>query len=174
MNKELRIQANKARIALDVFEISEKSNAIVDQLMPLLEGKNLIGIYMPKKDEVDVTSLMFVYDNLGIPKVRNHEEMDFFLIHSPMEVEKGTFGLLEPTSNIWIDPKDFDVIIVPIVAFDKNKNRLGHGRGYYDRYLASSDALKIGVAFECQRVEGITPLDTDIKMDYIVTEEKIY
>ena len=66
------------------------------------------------------------------------------------------------------------VIIVPIVAFYKNKNRLGHGRGYYDLYLASSDALKIGVAFECQRVEGITPLDTDIKMDYIVTEEKIY
>ena len=172
--KELRINAQKLRKALSVFEVSDKSNEIMDRLIPLLEGKKLIGIYMPLENEVDVTSLLFMYDSLGIPRIRNNEEMDFFLIHSPMEVEKGMFNVLEPTSNIWIRPEDFDAIVCPLVAFDENKNRLGHGRGYYDRYLANTKALKIGVAYECQKVDLIEVNATDIAMDYIITEAKTY
>lgn len=174
MNKNFRIEVEKLRRSLNPYEVSEKSNAIVEQLLPLLEGKKVIGIYMPKGNEVDVTSLLFVYDSLGIPKIRNNEEMDFFLIHSPMEVEKGMFNVLEPTSNIWIRPEDFDAIVCPLVAFDENKNRLGHGRGYYDRYLANTKALKIGVAYECQKVDLIEVNATDIAMDYIITEAKTY
>ena len=172
--KEQRILAQKNRKALTAFEVSEKSNAIVDKLVPLLEEKKFIGIYMPLENEVDVTSLLFLYPSLAIPRVRNNEEMDFFVIHSPMEVEKGTFGVLEPTTNLWVDPKDLEAIVVPLVAFDENKNRLGHGRGYYDRYLANTEALKIGVAYECQKMESIVCEETDISLDYIISEEKVY
>ena len=172
--KELRIQAENARKALSVLEVSEKSAAIVDQLVPLLKDKKVIGIYMPLGNEVDVTSLMFIYDSLGIPKVRNNEEMDFFLISSPMEVSKGCFGVMEPTTNVWINPEDFDALIIPVVAFDKKKNRLGHGKGYYDRYLAKCKALKIGVAYNMQCVDHIESQEHDIKMDIIVTEDTIY
>lgn len=172
--KELRINAQKLRKALSVFEVSEKSNEIMDRLIPLLEGKKLIGIYMPLENEVDVTSLLFMYDSLGIPRIRNNEEMDFFLIHSAMDVEVGTFGVLEPTTNVWIKPEDFDVIIVPAVAFDGNKHRIGHGRGYYDRYLKNTNALKIAVAYDCQYVEHIEAEEHDVMMDYIVTESQVY
>ena len=166
--KELRIKAQKRRKELSVYEVSEKSNEIMDRLIPLLEGKKVIGIYMPLENEVDVTSLLFMYDSLGIPKIRNNEEMDFFLIHGAMDVEVGTFGVLEPTTNVWIKPEDFEVIIVPAVAFDKNKHRIGHGRGYYDRYLTDLDVYKIGICFKEQIGDDI-PIDKyDVKMDELI------
>ena len=69
--------------------------------------------------------------------------------------------------------EDINVVICPVVAFDKNRNRLGYGGGYYDRYLSrlSDDALKIGVAFACQEVDAIPTEEHDISLDYIVTEK---
>lgn len=174
MKSELRKLARTQRSLLSDVDRINKSNDIVDKLVPLLEGKKTIGIYIPMKDEVDVTSLMFLYQSLGVPKVRNQEEIDFFLIHGVHELEKGTFGILEPTSTIWMAPDDFDVIIVPLVAFDSNKNRIGQGKGYYDRYLKQTKALKIGVAFEAQKVEDFEIDEHDVTLDYIVTENKVY
>lgn len=174
MKNELRKNARAQRRLLSDIERISKSNDIVDQLVPLLEGKKTIGIYIPMKDEVDVTSLMFLYPSLGVPKVRNQDDMDFFLIHGVHELEKGTLGILEPTSTIWMAPDDFDVIIVPLVAFDSNKNRIGQGKGYYDRYLKQTKALKIGVAFEAQKVDAFEADKHDVTLDYIVTENNIY
>lgn len=174
MKQELRKQARVQRSLLSDEERVMKSNEIVDQIVPLLEGKKTIGIYIPMKDEVDVTSLMFLYPTLGVPKVRNQDDIDFFLIHGVEELEVGTFSILEPTSTIWMAPEDFDTIIVPLVAFDEDKNRIGQGKGYYDRYLTQTKAIKIGVAFEAQKVESFKAEEHDVLLDYIVTEDKIY
>ena len=79
----------------------------------------------------------------------------------------------EPQGGRLIRPQALDVILVPLVAFDAQCRRLGHGAGYYDRYLAQTDALRIGVGFACQKVDAIHALPHDIAMDLIVTEEEI-
>ncbi|MDR2091262.1 MAG: 5-formyltetrahydrofolate cyclo-ligase [Clostridiales bacterium] len=69
-----------------------------------------------------------------------------------------------------IEPSDLDVIIVPLVAFDKDKNRLGRGKGYYDRFLSKTSAVKIGTAYKAAEVEKIDVDIYDVKMDIIITE----
>ncbi|MDD3049135.1 MAG: 5-formyltetrahydrofolate cyclo-ligase [Bacilli bacterium] len=174
MKRIARKKAKQARSLLSEEERSIKSNEIVEQLIPLLADKKTIAIYIPIENEVDVTSLMFLYQALGVPKIRNQEDLDFFLIHDVQELEKGTFNILEPTSSVWMAPDDFDAIIVPLVAFDENKNRIGQGKGYYDRYLKQTQALKIGVAFDVQKVNAFPVDEYDVPLDYIVTETKIY
>jgi len=63
-----------------------------------------------------------------------------------------------------------DVILVPGVAFSPGKVRLGYGGGFYDRFLAASDALKIGVAFSCQVLPELPAEAHDVRMDAIITE----
>lgn len=174
--KTLRRQALLARETLSIEEKQSKENQIVDALLPLLEGKKVIAIYLPKQDEkeVDVSSLLFAYPQLGVPKVRNQEEMDFFLISGLQDVELGHFSILEPTTNVLMEPNTIDCIVVPLVAFDENKHRIGHGKGYYDRYLQRSKAVTIGVAFACQKVDAIPVEAHDVTLDYIVTENQIY
>ena len=69
-------------------------------------------------------------------------------------------------------PENIDVIVCPVVAFDKHNNRLGYGGGYYDRYLPRlmSDTIKIGVAFSCQEVEEVPTAEFDVPLDVVVTE----
>ena len=72
-----------------------------------------------------------------------------------------------------MESKDIDLVICPLVAFDEDKNRLGMGMGYYDRYLKKLDKKCdiIGVGFACQRADKIFAKDSDIRMDAIVTEK---
>ena len=174
MKAQLRKLALQNRSLLSQQEIQNKSTSIVESLLSLLEDKKTIGIYIAMPNEVDVTALLFMYTQVGAPKVRNTQDMDFFLIKGMQDLESGCLGILEPKTNILMQPNDFDAIVVPLVAFDENKNRIGHGKGYYDRYLANTNALKIGVAFEAQKVDNFIASSNDVPLDYIVSEEKIY
>jgi 5-formyltetrahydrofolate cyclo-ligase len=102
-------------------------------------------------------------------------------IFSRNDLELGRFGILEPKQNIrnnpqyHVIPEQLDVVIVPGLAFDRSGNRLGRGRGYYDRFLSqfTSKTLLIGLAFECQIVEQI-PVDTwDFPVSVVITENRI-
>lgn len=174
MKAKIRKEKIELRNLLTWEEKTEKENALMKNLLPLLEGKKMIGIYLPKDNEADITSLLFLYSQLGVPKVRNDKEMDFYLISNVQEIEKGCFGVLEPTSNVWIDPIDLEVILVPLVAFDKQKHRIGYGKGYYDRYLANTKARTIGIGFELQKCEDFICEEHDVTLDFIVSEEKVY
>ena len=89
----------------------------------------------------------------------------------------GMMGICEPDveKSELIDPEQIDIVICPMVAFDAERQRMGYGGGYYDRYLPKcSKALRIGIAFEAQRMERLVTEEYDCPMDIIVTEEKIY
>ena len=86
------------------------------------------------------------------------------------------FGLLEPTKSNFLIP---DLMLIPIVAFDKDKYRLGYGKGFYDRYLNKylkkfKNILTIGVAFSFQKHHKLPKDKNDVKLDYILTEKGIY
>ncbi len=101
-------------------------------------------------------------------------EMVFSYVLSVSNLKKGTFGIPEPSKDATV-MEEPDVVIVPLVAFDEKKNRVGHGMGYYDRYLAvHPDAFTIGLAFACQRTEEIPADPTDIPLNMIITEDAVY
>jgi 5-formyltetrahydrofolate cyclo-ligase len=70
-----------------------------------------------------------------------------------------------------IEPPNLDVIIVPLAAFDADKNRLGRGKGYYDKFLSKTSAIKIGAAYKAAEVAKINSEKHDVKMDMIITEK---
>ena len=161
--------AKQARNALSQCERDCFSQKIVEQLQPYLMGK--VALYKAYGSEVCVDALFHSCD-YALPKVLNDTTIQFYEPTSSYQV--GAFSILEPTSEHIVDSSVFDVIVIPLVAFDERGNRLGHGKGYYDRYLQHTKAIKIGVAFEVQKLETI-PVDShDIALDMIVTEKKIY
>ena len=86
------------------------------------------------------------------------------------------FGILEPAKT---KAKVPNVMLVPILAFDKNKYRLGYGKGFYDRYLNKylkqfKNILTVGVAFSFQRHHNLPVNKNDVKLDFIITEKGIY
>ena len=99
--------------------------------------------------------------------------MDFFEWSSKEPLTINKYGIPEPTSNKIKFP---DVLLVPLLAFDKNLNRVGYGGGYYDRYISKIKKKKflltIGLAYSFQKVNKISAKKYDIKLDYIITEKK--
>ena len=107
-----------------------------------------------------------------------NNELKFYKIKSLKEkFIKSNFGVEEPIENEinYINQKDIGLIIVPGICFDKEKNRLGFGKGYYDRYLQNENINTIGICFEEQIVENIIPTtEYDVAMKKIITDKKIY
>ena len=73
-----------------------------------------------------------------------------------------------------IKKEDIDIIVVPCVGFDNNANRLGHGKGYYDKYLQDYQGKKFSAAFEIQKLNKIDTEQNDVKMNRIITEKGVY
>ena len=88
-------------------------------------------------------------------------------------MKQGAFGIWEPADDTAVDPSLLEWIVVPGVAFDRRMNRLGRGKGYYDRLLRQTPARKIGICYGLQLVDEIPAEPHDIQMDLIITENDI-
>ena len=162
---------------------TQKSEIISEKIQEQIEYKNakIIALYKNLKSEVSTEKLIEDSINLGkcvaLPKVVNNE-LKFYKIKSLKEkFIKSNFGVEEPIENEinYINQKDIGLIIVPGICFDKEKNRLGFGKGYYDRYLQNENINTIGICFEEQIVENIIPTtEYDVAMKKIITDKKIY
>lgn len=85
----------------------------------------------------------------------------------------GAFQIEEPLGNNIADIKDIELIIVPGIAYDRRGNRVGRGKGYYDRLLASSHATRIGVGYDFQLIDEDIPSEKhDVAMDIVITESR--
>ena len=84
---------------------------------------------------------------------------------------KDKFGVLVPKEYEIIS--DVDVAFIPLIACDKNKNRIGFGKGYYDKFLSGKNILKIGLAYDFQIVDHIPSNSWDVKLDLIITDKQI-
>ena len=153
------------RSALTNSKRIEKEKAITNCVLPFLKGK--IGTYIPIRYEVDVYTMFRDKFDLYIPKMLDDTTIAFYSDHE--EKSKGPFSTIEPIGIQEV--KDLDVILVPVVGFF-GTYRMGYGKGYYDRYLSKSSALKIGVAFDVQET-NFDIKSTDIKLDMIITESRI-
>ena len=136
----------------------------------------IIGVYYPYNYEIDIMPLVEKFQRLNycitLPKIGMNSEMNFFQwsTKDPLSINK--FGIPEPISNKTKFP---DILLVPLLAFDKNFNRIGYGGGFYDRYINRLKKIKkiitIGVAYSFQKIKKIPVEKYDIKLDFVVTEK---
>ena len=91
------------------------------------------------------------------------------LPYEESRLELGAFHIEEPTGNETVDPDTLELIVVPAVAYDRKGNRLGRGKGFYDRLLGSTKATKVGVAYEFQIVDEVPVEQHDIPMDIVIS-----
>lgn len=151
----------------------ELSTIIVNKIINLdiYKESRVVALYYSLKDEVETRDLIIksLDKILLLPKIIN-EKIEFIKIDNATKYEKSSFGVMEPVGTIYNGP--IDIIIVPGVAFDRNLNRLGFGRGYYDKYLSHKDIYKIGICFDEQLIDNLIIDNHDIKMDLIITEKE--
>ena len=139
-----------------------------------------LALYYPASFEINVLKLLefnhISSQNLLLPVVGEKNKMNFFPWKKNEVLQVNKYGMLEPFKSKQSIP---NVMLVPLLAFDNNKFRLGFGKGYYDRYLNKylktfKNILTVGVAFSFQKYHKLPINDKDIKLNYILTEKGIY
>ncbi len=114
---------------------------------------------------------------IGVPKIDSESgDMHHFHMDDDMEMMDNLFGIAEPTGGNKIGVTEIDLVLVPLLAFDKSGYRVGYGKGYYDRFLQTCrpDVLKIGLSF-FEAEEDITDIyQFDISLNYCITPHRIY
>ena len=163
------------------FNIKDKKINFYKLLLILKrETKNKkIGVYYPIGSEVSTLDLI---ENLrkkkykiSLPVLENNFGMTFYEWNKKNPLKINKYGIPEPIKIKKFVPS---ILIIPIVAFDANLNRLGYGGGFYDRFInkfeKTKKILKIGLALSCQKINKVPTNKFDKKMNYIMTENKIY
>lgn len=170
----IRQQMKQARLDLSRKEYLDLSNLIISKIKKhsyYLQA-NTIGIYVSFHQEVHTMPFiqeMLIEKNVCIPKIE-YKKMQFHQINSLESLKKNSFGILEPENENTVNKEQIDLLIVPIVAFDKFNNRIGYGGGYYDRYLADYRGKTIGIAFSFQEIKEIIPEPYDCPLDIVIHE----
>lgn len=166
-----RIIFNKNNIKIDfkkVFNLIKKNNLI----------KKIVGGYFPVNYEVDDLNILKLFQlqkyKISLPVIKKNFDMDFYewSFDDPLNINQ--YGIPEPSLQSLVYP---DILLVPLVAFDKDLNRLGYGGGYYDRLInkitKKKKVIKIGLALSSQKIRYVPTTKYDKKLDHIVTEKYI-
>ncbi len=145
------------------------------------KNKNVnISIYYPSSNELNILKIFEnkKFKNLKylLPIIENENSMFFCRWKKNDVLFVNKYGILEPIKSKKIIP---DIVLVPLLAFDKNKNRLGYGKGFYDRYFNKYAAthkkiVTIGVAFYFQKYSNLPNNKKDFRLDYIITDKGIF
>jgi 5-formyltetrahydrofolate cyclo-ligase len=171
--------ANRKSLTAD--EYRSKSDAVKTHLIRLKQVQNARSIHcyasVASQREVDTWPIISWILNeskmLVMPVVSGEAgEMIHRQVLNQNLLTENRWGIKEPEEGRSIAPSVPDVVIVPMVAADRTCNRLGYGKGYYDRFLAKTDAYKIGLAFSnCIALDGLPVEPEDVKLDIIITEK---
>ena len=156
-------------------QLSELSLAVTGRLRahPKVKAANIILMYYSLADEVDTHELIEQLRQGGktvlLPAVVSDTDMELRYYEGPQDLLGGFFDIMEPVGRLFTDYESIDVAVVPGMSFDSRCNRLGRGKGYYDRFLPKiPQAYKIGVCFDFQKMPGIPADEHDMKMDEVI------
>ena len=168
---KIRKNKNKKNIKINfdkVFKLFKKEK---------ITKKN-IGGYYPVNFEVDNLNLLKKFEKnkfkISLPVIKENFEMNFYKwdFSEPLKINK--YGIPEPATKVITYP---DILLVPLVAFDKKLNRLGYGGGYYDRFISKlskkKKIIKIGLALSFQKINKVPINKYDQKLDYVITNKYI-
>lgn len=175
------------RNSMPEIDADKKSLAIINRLISTaeFEASSLIMCYASFGNEVRTGwFIRYCLDQgirIAVPVIEKAQgRKEIFaseVFDADRELVAGTWGIPEPRREFYrrIKPEDIDTLVIPGVAFDFQKNRIGFGAGYYDRFLTQirRGCIKIGVAYELQLQELIPVCGHDVRMDIIITEGRI-
>ena len=178
---EIRKQILEKRSSLSLEEVNKKSELIIENLAPYLKNAQNIMIFMDMKNEVRITKLIEFYPekNFFISKIVNSKNREMKINkYNENELVLHKFGYYESSSDDFYDEKILDIVIVPALAFDSSKNRIGFGGGYYDTFLnkvrgKSKNTLFIGVCYDFQMIEEVPIEGHDITLDLVINESEV-
>jgi len=169
-----RIRAALAKVSLAVRLV--ESLEVCARLEPQLQSARTILFFAPLPDELDVWPLLEKL--LPAKKICALPAFDaavqFYssrrVTNLETDIVTGKFGISEPLASCEEIPLDrFDLVLVPGLAFDVNGNRLGRGRGFYDRILSVASGVKCGVAYDFQLLEEVPTEPHDVGVNFVIT-----
>ena len=178
---KIRKEILAKRNILSDKDINKKSDLIIKNLASYIENIQNIMIFMDMKTEVKITKLLELYPkkNFFISKITNSKNREMKINkYNKNQLILHKFGYYESSSNDFYNEEILDVVIVPALAFDSKKNRIGFGGGYYDTFLEkvrqkNNKALFIGVCYDFQIIDNIPTEKHDVTLDFVVSENKI-
>ncbi len=151
------------------------SQPIIARLLshPRVAAAQVVLAYCSLPDEVDTRSLIGQLHAQGktvlLPRCTSDCEMELRVYKGQESLESGAYSIMEPTGELFTQHEKIQLGIIPGMSFDNEGNRLGRGKGFYDRFLSKVPQLyKIGVCFDFQRVDHVPCEPTDIKMNELV------
>lgn len=172
---EIRTYIAEKKVLFPLEKKENSSKIIIAQVEALPEfiSASCILCYHSLPDEVNTHTFIEKWakeKTILLPVVQN-DTLAIRKYEQKTTCKPGPFQILEPVGDNFLDYKSIDLILLPGVAFDKKGNRLGRGKGYYDKLLTRIPGLKIGICFEFQLVDAIPADKWDIPVNRIITEK---
>ena len=178
LKNKLRKKILKIREKINKDNIQINFNQIIKFFKKEKINKKIIGGYYPINFEIDDLVLLKKLEkngfNISLPVIKKNFQMDFYKWSFSDLLKVNKYGIPEPETKNIIYP---DILLIPLLAFDKNFNRLGYGGGYYDRLIKKlskkKKIIKIGLALSVQKIDKVPINAYDQKLDYIITNQYI-
>ncbi len=182
---ELRNTYSLKRKNLSIYQINQRSILISKKLLDIpIWDKEFYHIFLTSKknNEIETKFILSILakknKKVVVPRLVDLDNLEHILLTRQTSLKENSYGIPEPQkyNNKIIFPQELDVIIVPLYVFDLNGNRVGYGKGYYDRFLKScrDDAIKIGVSL-FEPVKFISDISiTDVALNYAITSNGIF
>ncbi|PWA04295.1 5-formyltetrahydrofolate cyclo-ligase [Flavobacterium psychrotolerans] len=179
LKKELRAKYKALRNTLTEKDIEERSLAIANNVLKLpIWNKTYFHIFLPIAEQKEVNTEFILHLLSGKDKEIVVSKSDFttrnmthFLLTDNTKIKKNEYNIPEPVNGLEVPADKMEVVFVPLLAFDKTGNRVGYGKGFYDKFLSGCkpETIKIGLSFfEAENL--ITDVyENDVKLDYCVT-----
>lgn len=190
-NKKTDLQLEKDKIRKEILEkrnnlsteeVEKKSDLIIENLGKFIKNAENIMIFMDMKNEVRITKLMKLYPEKSffISKITDSKNREMKINrYNENELVLHKFGYYESSSSDFYNENILDIVIVPAVVFDLEKNRIGFGGGYYDTFLkkirgGNKKVLFIGICYDFQIIEKVPAEEHDVVLDFVVSESRIF
>ncbi|PJE39518.1 MAG: 5-formyltetrahydrofolate cyclo-ligase [Flavobacterium sp.] len=182
--KDLRKKYKALRQQLSEAQIEDQSLAIANRLLQLDIWENTyfhLFLTIEEQKEVDTEFVLQILAGKDKEIVVAKSDFDtlamtHFLLTDNTKFQKNQYNIFEPVDGIEVPPSKLDVVFVPLLAYDSNGNRVGYGKGFYDKFLSQckEEVIKVGFSF-FEPEENITDVSpNDIRLDYCVTPETIH
>lgn len=178
----LRKKYIERRTKLTAEEIENKSLAIANQALKLpIWEKTYYHLFLSMRDKKEINTEYLLHilqgkdKNICVPVMKENAKLEHILLQDNTRIKLAGFGVPEPVDGIAIPTDKMEVVFVPLLAYDKNGNRTGYGKGFYDRFLAETKegTLFIGLSF-FEPEEEIPSEEHDMPLDYCITPTAIY
>lgn len=175
LKKDIRDEIRKRKHMFSDRELENISKGIINKLMSnvhIREAQTIL-FYYSLSDEVNthyaIEELRQQGKTILLPKVIGDHDMEICIYEGPSSLQKGSFYIMEPIGKPYLKLSDIETVVVPGMCFDSQGNRLGRGKGYYDRFLVKiPKAYKIGICFEFQKLDEIPTDKNDIQMNEVL------